>query len=209
MTELPEGADAEDEAGSVLVLAPDIRETGPRICTELLTGADESIDHVVPVTIGQSPDGWLDVWERTHDGGVDRVTCIDIDRPARSAAASAADGDSEIARIGDGPDVTVETVADLTDLTELGTTITNAVWDAGASDERVGVAVHSLTDLLQYVDRQQAFFFVITLADRVRREGGVAYVHLDGECHDENTVDVFKTACDAVFEAEEGVGLEL
>lgn len=204
-----EGSDVDGEIGSVLVLAPDIRDTGPRICAELLTGADEPVDHVVPVTVGHSPEDWLDVWTRRQAGETERVTCVDVAGLSRSAAASPASERDGIPALGDRPDVTVETVADLSDLTELGTAITNAVWDAGAAGERVGVAVHSLTDLLQYVDRQQAFFFVITLADRVRRQGGVAYVHLDDDSHDETTVDVFQTACDAVFEAEDDIGLEL
>lgn len=209
MTDGSGGSAPADETGSVLVLAPEIRDAGTRICTELLAGAERSVDHVVPVTVGQSPEDWIDIWTSGNGGRTERITCVDVDRLTRSASAATASPSGTVPVLGDERDVTVERVTDLSDLTALGIEITDAIYEADVAGDRVGVAVHSLTDLLQCVDRQQAFFFVITLADRVRRQGGVAYFHLDRNSHDETTVDVFETACDAVFEPEENVGLEL
>jgi hypothetical protein len=153
-------------------------------------GAEGSIDHVVPVTVSRSPGDWVNARNRRAGDSTARTTHVNVDGLSRSTATSTGASTSA---------VTVETV---TDLTELGTKVTDVVRAASANGERVGACVYSLTDLLQYVDRRETFFFVTTLANCIRRADGIAYFHLDPHAHDEETIDVFRTACDAVFEAE-------
>lgn len=181
--------DVLEEATSVLLLAPMVRDTATEAAATLLERGSRPVDHVVGVTITHSAESWVRAWDR-HAGSSTRVSCIDVDGGTRAVAAS----DGGLAR------PSVEQVADPSDLEALGRAISDVLERATDNGERLGLAVHSVSDLLHHVDEATAFKFVYTLGEVVRRVDGTAYFHVDPDSHDVDTVDTFATTCDAVVE---------
>lgn len=174
-------------ATSVLLLAPDVRDTAAAATAALLERESQSLDHVVGVTITESAGSWVRVWER-HAGASTRVSCVDVDGHTRAVAGDDGGGDLP----------SVEPVDDPADLETLGRTISDVLERATDRDERVGLAVHSVSDLLYHVDEATTFKFVYTLGEILRRVDGTGYFHVDPAAHDGDTVDTIAAACDAV-----------
>lgn len=182
-----------DGATSVLLLAPDVRDTAASAAASLLECESHRLDRVVGVTVTESASSWLRAWQRHADAST-RVSCVDVDGRTRAVA-------------GDGGESVVpstESVEDPADLEKLGRTVSDVLEDAADGGERVGLAVHSVSDLLYHVDESTAFKFVYTLGEVVRRVDGTAYFHLDDRAHDSATVETFAAACDAVVHLEGG-----
>ena len=175
---------------SVLLLAPDARDTATSAAA-LLESESESLDHVVGVTVTESAASWVRAWER-HAGASTRVSCVDVDGRTRAVA-------------GDGGESVVPAVEDTQDLETLGRTVSDVLERATDGGERVGLAVHSVSDLLYHVDASAAFKFVYTLGEVVRRVDGTVYFHLDPAAHDAETIDTFAAACDAVVHLDGGI----
>lgn len=189
MTAGDDDADVLADASSVLLLAPAVRDAGASAAATLLEKGSQTHDRVIAVTVTQSAETWLRSWER-HADPLTRVSCIDVDGDTRSAAE--ADGGCQT--------VPVEQVAEPSDLETLGRTVSDVLERATDDGERVGLAVHSVTDLLHHVDEATVFKFVYTLGEVVRRVDGMVYFHLDAAAHDGETVNTFAAACDAVVE---------
>ena len=102
---------------------------------------------------------------------------------------------------------TVEHVRDPTALERVGRLVSDVLQRAADNDQRVGVTVHSLSDLLQFVDEATAFKFAYTLSEVVRRVDGTVYFHLDPAAHDEETVETFSVVCDRVTRIETEVAV--
>lgn len=194
MTPRDVSGDDLDEATSVLLLAPAVRDAGASAVATLLEDDAQAHDHVVGVTITQAAEKWLGVMRRSVGPGTE-VSCIDVDGGTRSAATTAGAAYAT---------VPVEQVADASDLETIGRTVSDALERADRSGERVGLAVHSVTDLLHHVDESTVFKFVYTLGEVVRRVDGTVYYHLDAAAHDEETVNTFAAACDAVVDLDGG-----
>lgn len=182
-----------EEATSVLLLAPDVRDRTTTATASLLERESRGFDHVVGVTVTESAGSWIRAWGRNADAST-RVSCVDVDGRTRAVA-----GD------GGGPLLpSVESVEDPTDLEALGRTISDVLERSADRDERVGLAVHSVGDLLHHVEESTAFKFVYTLGEVVRRVDGTVYFHLDPRGPDAGTIDTFAAACDAVVHFEGG-----
>jgi hypothetical protein len=181
------------QATSVLLLAPDARDTATSAAA-LLESESESLDHVVGVTVTESAASWVRAWER-HAGASTRVSCVDVDGRTRAVAG---DGGESVVPA-------VESVEDPRDLETLGRTVSDVLERATDGGERVGLAVHSVSDLLYHVDASAAFKFVYTLGEVVRRVDGTVYFHLDPAAHDAETIDTFAAACDAVVHLDGGI----
>jgi len=194
MTQGDDGVDVLDAAESVLLLAPAVRNAGANAAATLLERGSRPLDRVVAVTVSGSADQWVDAWNR-HADPLTRVSCIDVDGGTRSV--TEADGGCTT--------VPVERVAEPSDLETLGRAISDVLERASDDGERVGLAVHSVTDLLHHVDEASVFKFVYTLGEVVRHVDGTVYFHLDAGAHDGETVDTFAAACDAVVELNDGV----
>jgi hypothetical protein len=180
-----------DDATSVLLLAPAVRDAAAGAAAKLLEKDSQTHDRVVAVTFSQSAESWTRVWDR-HVGVATNVSCIDVDCGTRAASA---DGGSAA--------VPVERVAKPADLKTLGRTVSNVLEQASDRGERVGLAIHSLTDLVHHVDEPTAFKFVYTLGEVVRRVEGTVYFHLDPGAHDDESIDTFAAACDAVVDIDD------
>jgi KaiC/GvpD/RAD55 family RecA-like ATPase len=181
------------EATSVLLLAPDVRDRATTVTASLLERESRDFDHVVGVTVTESASSWVRAWRRHADAGT-RVSCVDVDGRTRAVAG---DGGEPVVP-------SVESVEDPTDLEALGRTVSDVLERSAEGDERIGLAVHSVSDLLHHVDESTAFKFVYTLGEVVRRVDGTVYFHVDPRECDSPTVDTFAAACDAVVHLERG-----
>ncbi|QPV61674.1 hypothetical protein I7X12_13030 [Halosimplex litoreum] len=194
MTVRVRGAADIGDATTVLLLAPDAYDHSTDACVTVLDRLGDRIDRAIPVTISLPAAEWLSQWERGADTGPPLAACVDVDRPTRSAA-GAATADST---------VPVERVVDPTDLEALGRRISDVLQRTADAGDRVGVAVHSLTGVLQHVDEPTAFKFVYTLGEVARRVDGIVVFHLDPGAHDDDTVETFRIVCDAVVDTDRG-----
>jgi len=181
------------DATTVLLLAPDLQEQSTDACMAVLDGLGERVDRVVPVTVTHDASEWLSLWEREVDDGPAVAACVNVDRTTRSTVETV-----------DEPVVPVERVSDPTDLETIGRRVSDALQRADEAGDSVGVAVHSLTGLLEHVDEPTGFKFVYTLGEVARRVDGVVVFHLDPNAHDDETVETFRIVCEAVVDATHG-----
>jgi hypothetical protein len=193
MTEDVDGATVLDEATSVLLLAPAVGDAAASATATLLDRSGREYDRAVAVTIAESVDSWIRAWER-HADSTTELSCIDVECETRSTTVSGADSSTTAAH--------VERVSEPADLEQVGRRISEVAERASDDGDRVGLAVHSLTDLLQAVDEPTVFKFVYTLSEIFRRVDGTVYFHLDAAAHDEETVDTFRVVCDALVELD-------
>lgn len=194
MTVRVRGATDIGDATTVLLLAPDAYDRSTDACVTVLDHLGDRIDRAVPVTVSLSAAEWLSLWERGADTGPPIAACVDVDRPTRSTAPSVdADGAAP-----------VERVVDPTDLEALGRRISDVLQRADDAGDRIGVAVHSLTAVLEHADEPTAFKFVYTLGEVARRVDGIVVFHLDPGAHDDETVETFRIVCDAVVDTDHG-----
>ena len=194
-------------ADHVLVLADAMDEGADEHCADLLTVAPPAREHVLLVTLRETPDERVDVW-RAHVGGElpAETGIVHVGGETRSAAA-AAPGAGGMAGVGDPvspPDpatgVSIEAISSPADLTGLGIKMNGycARW-AGAPED-IAVCVHGLSTLLQYVSTDRAFRFLHAMTGRLSAVEATAHYHLDPGAHDEQTVNTLRMLFDAVVE---------
>lgn len=177
------------DASNVLVLGP--LSGCERQCVEHLTAFASTQVNALFVSVSQSVDERLEAWQH-HAGGY----------PANAAlvtigARSQAGGSSAVIETRAGPDrITVDAVSDPADLTRLGITLTRRLEEWETNPYPTVVCLHSLTELLQYVELRRLFRFVHVLQNTLKRVDGMAHFHLDPEAHGERTVRLFQTLVD-------------
>jgi hypothetical protein len=181
---------------TVLLLASD-QHHGDEACASLLSVAAPENAKYLSVTLDGTPDDRLDAWRADVGELPDETGIISVGETTRSAAVSA--GSS-----GPGPSaVSIDTVADPSDLTGLAMAI-GAYLDAWAETDRTPVVCFdSITSLLFHTDEERVFRFLHSTAGRLRDLGAVAHYHLDPAAFDEATVNMFSALFDAVVEIEE------
>ncbi|MFB6075060.1 MAG: hypothetical protein ABEJ89_08615 [Haloarculaceae archaeon] len=185
----PGDPSALDGGGDALVVAPRVRDaTDDR--WQALAGAAAPPERVVGVSIGRSPTALRAAWCRgPNEPSCSFVTVADATRSAASAS------------VGTLPGATVTAVPSVRPLSRFAEAITDQLGDREA--ETV-VSVHSITDLLEYADRETVFRFLHALASSVRATRATGYYHLDAVAHDAETVARFGTLFDAVVELDDG-----
>jgi hypothetical protein len=187
--EAPDVEELED-AGNVLVLGPLRGRACDSTCASLLTGSEP--ENVLFVTLTHSAENRLEVTRQFADHAPERVAVVRVgsSQTRERSALSTATGPAEL---------TVTGVDDPSDLTRLGITISRcrSQWEA---DAPTTVCVHSLTELLQYADKQRLFRFIHILQAKLDAPNTVAHFHMDPEAHDPQTRSVFRTLFDTVVE---------
>ena len=190
-----------DEADSVLLLGALDSPAEQAVCTALL-GADPPANLVL-VTLTQPPGERLAVCRRALGALPGRTAIVDVGDSARSAGrvgGAGADDDS----------VTVDSVADPTDLMRMGITISQRLADFEEGDAPTALCFHSLTALHQFVDDQRALFrFVHILRGRVRAAGARAHFHLDPDAHEDEVVALFRPLFDATVRVDDDGSLSV
>lgn len=179
------GTTVSEAAQNVLVVGPAVGEVTDELCTRLLTDVQPA-DSILGVSVVQSPSDRRRRW--TDHGSLDRfdVEFVDVDTDTRAASAV------EHSR----PRRTITTVSDPTDLATLGRTISERL---AAGDGQTSMCFHSMTDILDFVERERALEFLHTLAEAVKAADAHAHYHLDAS-QDEETVELFRTVTDRVIE---------
>jgi hypothetical protein len=184
-----------DGVSNVLVLLPAMDEEARAAYYErLLSEHVEELD-VLAVDYRQTPDQWIDEWQRRVGERPRRCTIVSVDEATRSMTGGA----TETTRRGPN---TVACVKSPTDLTGLGITISEYLAEEGG--DRTVLSFDSLTVLLQYVDLRRAFRFFHVLANRVQTVDATAYYHIDPGAHDDQNVATLSSLFDAVAEFEDG-----
>lgn len=182
---------------NLLVLSPTFSATEPMTCSDLLTRAGTDREHVLCITFTRSPEDHIVNWRR-HENLPERAAFVDVDASPGSNP-----------RLGDGTDysttrdvdVTVDRVSSPENLTRLGVRTTNrldAITDE-VGDRQVVACFDSVTSLLQYVDRDQAFRFLHVVTDHLTEAGAIAHFHMDPGAHDDETLETLKSLFDDVL----------
>lgn len=186
--------EAVEDASTVLLLVPSLTATDDRACTVALTPVSPERLNVLWLTLTQSPDERLAVWQEHADELPLRLGVVAVGDLTRSAAVEALAVDRA-------PDtVDVKTVSDPTDLTRIGIALSDMLSEWDRNSARTVVCVHSLTALLQFVELRRAFRFLHTLKGRLQASDATAHYHMDPEAHDRQTIVTFKPLFDAVIE---------
>lgn len=148
-------------------------------CPDLLTAAATTGREVLWVTYTRPPEAC--------------VASVPDDVPVRGVLA-----------VGDGPhwetsmdDVDVEVVATPEDITALGIKLSRFL----SGDDGLVVCFDSITAMCQYVDPETAYGFLHTIAVQLHASDATAHFHIDPAAHEESTVDLFASLCDAVVDA--------
>lgn len=181
------------DAGTVLVLASRVEDVGAEACVDLLANAP-ALDRLLVVAVGSRPAAWHRRVEARPSLSNAAVEYVDVRTVVRS---SSADADA------DAPDP-VATVSSPADLGTLGTVITDRLAAAEDRGERVGLCLHSISDMLEFVDREFLFRFVHAIGARARQSDAVAAYHLDNDAPDDELTALFAQVCDAVVSVEAG-----
>jgi len=185
------------DAASILLVGGDTPET-EAVCSELLSVTSPEETRLLNVTFDDSPDERLDVYRANVGELPAEAGVIAVGEPTRSAAAQGASIN------GPSPGrVTVDTVADPSDLTGLAMVI-GAYLDAwDGTEAKPVVCFHSITSLLFHADEARIYRFLHSTTGRLRDVGAVAHYHLDPAAFDESTVNRFSALFDAVLEVDE------
>jgi len=148
-------------------------------CEELLTAGAADGREVLWVTYTRPP--------------ADCVASVPDDVPVRGVLA-----------VGDAPHwetsldgVDVEVVATPGDITALGIKLSRFL---SAGDGDLTVCFDSVTAMCQYVEPETAYGFLHTIAVQLYAADATAHFHIDAAAHDESTVDLFASLCDAVVD---------
>ncbi|MCU4718356.1 DUF7504 family protein [Halapricum hydrolyticum] len=184
-----------DTVSNVLVLAPRLDGAGADACASLLVDGGDALDRLVVVAVGQTPTEWHSRLTQHVTGTLPEIDYIDVKTLTRSTATSTETVDAP---------APVATISSPADLVSLGTAINDRLSAAAEQGEHVGLCLHSITDMLQFVDRESVFKFLHAVSARVRNVDAVAYYDLDNDAPDEKLETMFAHLCDTVVSVEGG-----
>ncbi|WP_246391930.1 DUF7504 family protein [Halosimplex pelagicum] len=193
-TSLTSGVDA---ASNILLLSPSLDSHDDEACLDLLTVTDPTEENVLSVTFTQSATDRIDLWDAHVDERPARAGIISVGEITRSASADTTSTQRPV-----GP-LTIETVSDPDDLTDLGITLNTFLSEWGDDDNQTVACFHSLTPLLQYADLQRVFRFLHVLTGRLETSDAVAHYHMDPNAHDQQTISTLRPLFDAIVDLDE------
>lgn len=185
---------------TVLVVAPGLGPATDTLCKGLLAESKQD-EHVLGITVGSSPERRLEHWRSHLDLATTTLEFIDIEAQTRSTAETATDSDVPASSR---EEVQIQQLEDPTDLAGLGRAIGDRIDEL---DGDLTICLDSLSDLLQYVEREAALQFLHTLSVQVMHSGATAHYHLDSTIHDSDTIDLFSTVTDRVYSADDEPGV--
>lgn len=183
-----------DGTRNVLLLVPPMDHCADDGCADLLAVDPPTEEDVLYVTFVDTPDHRLDEWRRRF--GNDRpanMGFVSVGDPMRSAATTMTDD-------GSGGEVTVRTLSNPGDLTDLGIQISLYLSEWEGDGHRTVLCVDSITTLLQYADLQRVFRFLHVIIGRIRSTESVAHYHADPTAHDPQALNTLKTLFDGIVE---------
>jgi hypothetical protein len=181
---------------NVLLLAPTFVDQADAACAGLFGPADDERVRAVVVACRQSPRERLAVLESHGEATVSERAVVDVQMDTRSATPRSDGGPAAPTRI--------ESVADPSDLVDMGATIDGLLADPTSSATRRVLCVHSLTDLIESVDTREVYNFLEVLTRTVDRTDAVAHYHLDPTAHDPETIRTFEELFDESVDVRRG-----
>lgn len=174
------------DATNVLLVAPGVGDTADRLCGDVMTADGEAPEHVVGVTISDSPARKVSTW-REQLGREPALSMLGIDGVTRSAATQTAP---------ETEDAAIEYLDSDASIRELGERIATKI----ERDTETAVCFDSVTDLQECMGRETAFEFLHVIGSRVRAGGATGYYYVDRTVHDEETMTLYSTLFDAAVE---------
>lgn len=185
------------DAANVLLLGPLLGPADYDLCTSMTTALAGDTDNLLLVTLTESPDDRLTVFQGYLDRFPERTVVLNVGDSTRS-------GTTETVSVGDGGTVRIQTISDPTDLMRIGIATSRLLSEWDDSGGTTAVCFHSLTALLQYADDPKIVFrFVHTLLGRLESAGARAHFHMDSNAHDGQTIGTFRPIFDEVLAFEE------
>lgn len=175
------------EASDVLVLGPMQGSLDDHVCAALIDTWPVADRNMLFVSFTKTADERIALIRDSIDDSPEHICVVSgADRYPSETTAATPDGSTTIS---------VE-VADPSDLTRLGMTISRAVDEWGDGNDPL-VCFHSLTALLQYVTPKRAFRFVHLLQNRLH---ATAHYHMDSIAHEQQTVATLRPLFDVIVE---------
>lgn len=185
--------------GANILLEGPVDSPTDAACIDLLTITPRSDTRVLCITLTQTPDDRLAVWQ-THAGeqlpaALNVIGTGDVSQSTSIQDLCAHQPTSTL---------TVETVSNPGDLTGLGSEITNAIdrWQHDTSVASLAGCFHSVTVLLEYVDLRRAFRFLHVLTTHVGTTDAIVHYHFDSDAHDQRTRSTLRPLFDLVVSVD-------
>lgn len=176
-----------DEASNTLLYAPLGSSIDDAACVHLAESVPLADATFICITFTQTADDRLAVY-RGHD----------CDRPRRTGVISVGVGGRSSAPT---ESVRVMSVSNPNDLSRVGLTLSKYLGEV--DDGPTVVCLHSVTGLLQFVGRDRAYRFLLTLKGELEAAGAAAHYHMDPEAHSAETEYTLRPAFDRVVDANE------
>ena len=182
-----------EEATSVLVLANDSSDAEREGCAGFLTEQGVSESKAICVTVSESPDSRLSVWQQHLDDEMPEEAII-VD------AGSSLPANSQAAASGAFPSLTLDTLPGTAEPIDIGATVSRHLGALEETDAPLLLCLHSLTGLLECWERDRVIALVTALNRQCAEMGVLGHHHMDPEAHTEETVEMFRPLYDVVYE---------
>ncbi len=196
--------DAIKTSSSVLVLGPIRGKKSDSVCVDLLTLYPMDSTNVLLVTVTQSADDRISVWNQYADESPPNMLVLSLKKEATRT------GTSSVISTQSGPgDITIETLSDPSDLTQLGIALSKHHSELASTADRTVMCIHSLTALLQYVEPQRMFRFLHILQGKLESHETFVHFHMDEDAHDQQTLRIFESLFDTVVRVTDDGELEV
>lgn len=173
--------------------------TGPPIQTTLveqLPSTTLADAHLLVISYQQRPEEWLADWHATTERDPAELGFIAI---GQSTSGSDGDSDDPSQDQVDNSLHYSETIANATDLTTLGVTVSDILDEWRETNAEIVVVLDSLTTLVQLTSVDQAFKFAHALNARVKDVGGDVYYQFTPTAHDQQAVATLQSLMDQSF----------
>jgi len=182
-----------DEAGSVLVLARGSSDAERESCAGFLSEQEISEAKAICVTVSESPDSRLSLWQEHLDDEMPEEAII-VD------AGSELPANSQAAASGAFPSLTLDTLPATVEPIDIGVAVSRHLGRLEGENVPLLLCLHSLTGLLESWERDRVIALVTALNRQCAEMGVSSHHHMDPEDHTEETVEMFRPLYDVVYE---------
>ncbi|MFP9059091.1 hypothetical protein ACLI4R_01015 [Natrialbaceae archaeon A-chndr2] len=183
-------ADKREPGSSALVVCPSLPADETIRCVDALRSSRSRTEPTVVVSRAHTAQALLENWQSTIGSFPERLGIVSIGEVTRSVSAA-----STAVTL---PQAYVQTIG-TEDVTGIGIAIGEAFlrWE---DDTNPLLWFDSLTPLIEGKGLEMTFRFLHVTLEEVRQAGAVAYVHIDSEKHDEQTIRTLGHLFDDVLE---------
>lgn len=182
-----------DGTASVLVLASGSSDAEREGCAGFLAEQDVSDVKALCVTVAESPDSRLSLWQQHLDDEMPEEAII-VD------AGSQLPAESQAAASGAFPSLTLDTLPATVEPMDIGMSVSRHLGRLAESETPLLLCLHSLTDLLDAWERERIITLVTALNQQCAEMGVASHHHMDPDAHTEETVEMFRPLYDVVYE---------